>query len=661
MFAPDGAAGADRPPLPAYLAHIRQREAARAPDPDAGPEAFGRFLCWYLERYARGQDGRLVPLSRDLIDYLNAPVPDAPVPGTSRFMHWRLGPGAGAEPGAGPDKERPEPGARLDLFFRWAWQEAYLLRAEDCLVPERAVAALASPLPGQADAPWAMSAFLERLWRVSPRYRFLDPGRAGQRRLLSLCLMVQGAARPDLLRFLPGASIRAALAPGPDGATPLGAFLAELTGAPELARLSPERYAAAIRRAGFDLERRAFLTRDAAGHRHPAAARPPARGGKVDVQLIGPLRKTSGLGRAARLSALALERTGLSLNAVHCSPGDPAPDRAGGRAADGWRPARINLIHLNAESLPQALAQAPDVFNGAYNIGYFFWELDSPAACHALALELVDEIWTASRYGAEIYRPATDKPIYRPGLCCAPPGGAGRARARRYLERLCGAPGDAFTFLLSFDGFSFTQRKNPLAAIRAFALAFGPGGDGGGGENVRLIVKSHNRDRVNDPAQAGIWREIDRLVAGDGRIVALEETLSDADMRRLMQGADCYVSLHRSEGWGLGMIEAMALDVPVICTGYSGNLEFCTPQTAWLVDYRLVEVAADAYLFVRPGQRWAEPDIGHAARQMRAVYADAPARARKAAAARALIGRRFSPEAVGRRYRDRLTRILAGL
>jgi glycosyltransferase involved in cell wall biosynthesis len=143
--------------------------------------------------------------------------------------------------------------------------------------------------------------------------------------------------------------------------------------------------------------------------------------------------------------------------------------------------------------------------------------------------------------------------------------------------------------------------------------------------------------------------------------VVVNETLSYDDLLKLKSGCDCYVSLHKSEGWGFGMIEAMNLGVPVICTAYSGNMEFCTPETAWLVDYTLIPLAPDDYIFVREGQTWAEPDVADAARQMRAVKADAEGRRAKARAALAFVQQKFSAEAIAKRYQARLAEILTTL
>ena len=138
----------------------------------------------------------------------------------------------------------------------------------------------------------------------------------------------------------------------------------------------------------------------------------------------------------------------------------------------------------------------------------------------------------------------------------------------------------------------------------------------------------------------------------------LNETLDYADLLALKAGCDCYISLHKSEGWGFGMIEAMHLGVPVVATGYSGNMDFCSPDTAFLVDYQEVELEQDDYIFVLPGQKWAEPDVASAAQQMRLAWGDDALRAQKAQAAFEFVQSNFSDKAIARRYSERLDDIL---
>ena len=376
----------------------------------------------------------------------------------------------------------------------------------------------------------------------------------------------------------------------------------------------------------------------------------------MDIQVIGPFRKASGLGQAARLSANLLEQAGYTVHRVDFTLDNPSPeDAARGLAVADFRPARVTLLHLNAETVPLAAAYLPDVFSNSYTIAYPFWELDSPGACHPLGMDLVDEIWVAPEWAVGVFQPHTDRPVVNVGMSYETLPEIPRTEARALLERVTGVGPQAFVFLVTFDSFSFMMRKNPLGVIAAFRRAF----DGMPG--VRLVLKTQNRTRVADPAQAGIWQAVDDALRQDSRIVLINETLPYEDLLRLKKGSDAYLSLHRAEGWGFGMIEAMNLGVPVVATAYSGNMDFCTPDTCWLVDYSLTDVGPQDYIFVRPGQKWAEPDVADAARQMRALY-DTPAeRERRATAARDLVRHAFSETAIAARYAAQMRRILAQL
>ena len=211
---------------------------------------------------------------------------------------------------------------------------------------------------------------------------------------------------------------------------------------------------------------------------------------------------------------------------------------------------------------------------------------------------------------------------------------------------------DCFIFLTTFDSFSFIERKNPLGVIEAFRLAFPLGT-----ENARLVLKTQNRFRVHDPYQIKMWRRIDTAVRQDPRIITINETLTYRDLLGLKRACDCYVSLHRSEGWGFGMIEAMQLGLPVIATAFSGNMDFCTPDTTDLVDFAMVGVREEEYIYGERGSHWAQPDIDQAAALMRAAVADPTATRTKGAAAAAHIKANFSIETIGRRYSTRLAEV----
>jgi glycosyltransferase involved in cell wall biosynthesis len=662
---------------PAYLDYVRYRYRMDEPYAvEPGLESAERYLYWYLTAY-RSQERRRVPLSRALIDHLNAPVVMAGQQFTiSRIMWWRM---------AG----RPDLMARVNLndrdsyiatLFWWAHQDCPHMYFEDCLVPDRFADLLRGVHPSRRLDAWPLSYFTERYYLDSPRLQFLDMGAPAGRKMLVLAMLVAAAARPYLLRHIPRDLIARLLEEGPEGdpggdpggGSELARFVQALRdepmgeaeeagGASSPPPLMPTRarYAAMLRAQGFDLDSYSFLTRDPDGHRYEAAAMavPGAESPMVDVQLIGPLAKASGLGQATRLSATILRETGLSMRGVDFDLDNPAPE---GFSSDSliepYGRAKINIIHLNAESTPLAFAYQPDVFSGAYNIGYFFWELDRPAYCHYLGLDLLDEIWVSTDYGVQIYQGAAgEKPVVNVGMCYEETTGITRRDARDFVNRRFRLEDHHYVCLVAFDSFSFVQRKNPVAVLQAFQTAFRDV------PNARLVVKTQNRDSVFDPVQVQLWDRVEAITAGDPRIMVMNETLGYRDLLRLKAGADCYVSLHKSEGWGFGMIEAMNLGVPVVCTGYSGNMDFCTPETAWLVGYDEVSLRPGDYIFVRKGSMWAEPRVEDAARALRACHDDPAARAARAEAARAFIRANFSPAAIAQRYGSRLRAILDGI
>jgi glycosyltransferase involved in cell wall biosynthesis len=183
---------------------------------------------------------------------------------------------------------------------------------------------------------------------------------------------------------------------------------------------------------------------------------------------------------------------------------------------------------------------------------------------------------------------------------------------RTYRRADFGLPDDRFLFLFSFDFNAFPVRKNPEAVLIAFHRAFPPGR-----KDVGVVIKSINgRNRPDDLAR------IEALIGGDPRIVLIDRRFTRDEVYGLQQVADCYISLHRAEGLGLGLAESMYFGKPAIATRYSGNLEFMNAQNSCLVDFRLIPVAAGSYPVDADGQVWADPDVEHAAHWMRRLVDD---------------------------------------
>jgi glycosyltransferase involved in cell wall biosynthesis len=359
------------------------------------------------------------------------------------------------------------------------------------------------------------------------------------------------------------------------------------------------------------------------------------------VNVAGYLRAELGVGQVARqiIAALDTQRIPLAPVGLH------APNsRAGhdfGVEREIAAPFDVNLICVNADGLPAFAHEAgPDFFADRHSVGVWWWELSEfPERWHD-SFELVDEIWVGSRFVADALTAVSPVPVMSFPLPVSVPDGIGPDRAALGLP-------DGFLFLFSFDFNSVFKRKNPLGAIEAFTRAFAAD------EDVHLIVKSINGGQDPD--------NLDRLrLAAEPHpnVHLMPDYLSAADKERLTASCDAYLSLHRSEGFGIGMAEALLYGKPVIATGYGGNVDFLDESTGYPVDHRIVEVGADAWPY-EPAARWADPDLDHAARLMRHVVANPAEAAERAARGAAQIRSEHSPAAAGERMARRLETIRA--
>lgn len=351
----------------------------------------------------------------------------------------------------------------------------------------------------------------------------------------------------------------------------------------------------------------------------PAA---PALQPEVDewgVNVVGYFRSELGVGEAGRQVVSALDAARVPVAPMH---GETIPLSRQGHAFRLFEreEARfpINLICMNADAIPQFAAQAgPAFFGGRYSIGLWFWEVvDAPADGWGNAFRHLDEVWVATDHVAEAIRPIAPVPVTKVTLPIYIPPTWPLPRSTLNLP-------EGFQFLFSFDYLSVFERKNPLAVVDAFTRAF----DAGAGAS--LVVKCINDE--HDPSNHG---RLTKAAAAHPDIRVIDTYLSAESKNALTASCDCYVSLHRSEGFGLTMAEAMYFERPVIATAYSGNLDFMTPVNSYLVDHTLVPIGPNAAPYPADG-RWAEPDVAQAADLMREVFTDregAAERGRRAAA-----------------------------
>lgn len=360
------------------------------------------------------------------------------------------------------------------------------------------------------------------------------------------------------------------------------------------------------------------------------------------VAVAGELTRASGLGEAARLMAEGARRSGLPVWTINLPP------LADGRhdlplEPSAFPPDGVPLVlHVNAPLLPLALLRLPPPLRRQHRIiGYWSWELPAIPPDWRPALGCVNQVWVPSRFTAEALdalepsapadnrqAPPRDAAIPASGLAVrvVPPPMAAVPPSPSRLDRAAfGLPHDALIVLVSFNLASSFARKNPLASIAAFRQAFGDRPD-----RILFLKIGHADHAPEDLAVLARHAQAPNIRL-ETRI------LPPADSHALTACADIVLSLHRAEGFGLVMAEAMLLAKPVVATAWSGNMDYMTADVARLVPFRLTPAQDARHVY---HGLWAEPDIAVAAEHLRALAADPAlrhaigARARLAALAR---------------------------
>ena len=356
------------------------------------------------------------------------------------------------------------------------------------------------------------------------------------------------------------------------------------------------------------------------------------------VNLIGYLTAQMGLGQGARLYARALEAGRIPhilLDTNVASPSHHDDTEFSGRLAE--RPVfATNLVHVNAEQLPRLAAALPAAtWNRRRTIGVWLWELADFPREWTGAFRHVDEIWTPSHFTSNAVARISPVPVVTVpyGIVAEADPALGRT--------FFGLPEGAFLFLTLYDVRSYVERKNPYGAIDAFEKAFGTQHT-----DVLLVVKALN-------AGPGEMARLRRRIGSACNIRVLSATLEKRAVHSLIRACDALVSLHRSEGFGLVLAEAMSLGVPVIATGWSANTDFMDGGNSCPVSYHLVDTGG-AYVPMRQRQQWADPDLADAAAQMRRLVLEPSFRRRIAQAGQDTIRLRFSVDASAAKMSARL-------
>lgn len=323
------------------------------------------------------------------------------------------------------------------------------------------------------------------------------------------------------------------------------------------------------------------------------------------INLIGDIKAETGLGQSMRILAEILEKAAVPFCIIQVdSPGglEQSDSRWEHRIA-GQAVYSINLLHINPNVWAEIYGALPqELLDGRYQIGYWLWELEDFPKEWAPCIETVDEIWAPSEFICASIRKETEKPVIRvPYIIRA-------EKEEHYGRNHFHLPEKQFLYLVMYDFKSISERKNPAGAISAYKQAFPTENKEAG-----LVVK------VNHLKGGRELQKLKEELRDYENVYFLTENMSRAEVESLIAVSDVLISLHRSEGFGLPMAEAMALGTPVICTNWSATAEFMDKTCACLVKYRLITLQKRIGPYPG-GSRWADADAAQAAEYIRLLY-----------------------------------------
>lgn len=367
---------------------------------------------------------------------------------------------------------------------------------------------------------------------------------------------------------------------------------------------------------------------------------------RLTVNVAGHFDATTGMGQACRaiaqsLAAVKVNYAPVIVPSTHIHE-DTFFDKENKYLCMGWPfPGQgVNITVVNADSVEHVRKVLPSCYwQGRKNIGYWLWETEELPLSQAKSAMGYHEIWTSSEYSAAAIRKSIEKPV-RVVPCAIDCDELSLVQSDRQEFNL---PEDRLLFGFLFDQKSGLERKNPRGLLQAFRKAFGNSDD------VALVLK------VNSPVPGNYDYEMLKLESQGLNVIWIEETFERSQTMRLMHCFDLYISLHRSEGFGLTLAEAMAMGKPVIATNYSANLDFMDNSNSFLVEAKVIETDRSYGPYSR-GTRWADPDLDRAAQLMR-MLCDDSLRSKYGQLAQQSIQQKLSPSVVG----DTVSKLLRSL
>jgi len=364
---------------------------------------------------------------------------------------------------------------------------------------------------------------------------------------------------------------------------------------------------------------------------------------QLGVNIFGFFSSVSGLAEAAWSTHRGITEAGLPARFIDI----PLMDRPKHKDLMSLQGAvtyfPINVFHFNPDVIRLLLEDglSQHYCTARYNIAFWFWETQQLPQYWVEAGSLFDEIWTSSDFCRDEVAKSIDKPVIKIPLNVV----LTYARSARCARKMVRLPTEKYIFITMLDFMSNMERKNPLAAVDAFERAFGHDN-----HTACLVVKLLNATRGT------LYKDLLGRLQRNPLITLIDEPLSRTDLASLLNASDCFVSLHRCEGFGLPIAEAMSLGKPVIATGWSANMEFMTAQNSFPVEFALKRLACHSLPYPR-GTIWAEPSIEHASLIMRRLVKDPSIGEGIGRKAQQDISALISPSKTGEAIRTRLEEI----